>query len=214
MTAAISRREAIGQLLAAELQPRTLVNIGVGLPAIVPNFVSPDAEVIFHAEHGVIGIGPMTSAADWPGERQAMIFGERHYLVPGAAIVDHADSFALVRSGRLDAAILGAFEVDSHGRVANARLPSMALGGVGGAPEIGAGARRLIVAMEHTTAKGASRLVSFTELDVISDRRADLVVTQYGCFEPAGGRFLVTKLAPGVARQELIGATDAELVFA
>jgi len=214
MTAAASRREAIGQLLAAELQPRTLVNIGVGLPAIVPNFFSADAEVVFHAEHGVIGIGPMTSAADRPGERQATIFGDRHYLGPGAAIVDHADSFALVRAGRLDVAILGAFEVDGQGRVANARLPSMALAGVGGAPEIGAGAHRLIVAMEHATARGASRLVSFTELDVISDRRADLVVTQYGCFEPAGGRFLVTKLAPGVTRQELIRVTDAELVFA
>src|ERR1700761_1702902 len=165
MATAASRRTAIGQLLAAELQPRTLVNIGVGLPSIVPNFVSRDAEVVFHAEHGVIGIGPMTSVADRPGEQQATIFGDRHYLVPGAAIVDHADSFALVRSGRLDTAILGAFEVDGRGRMANARLPSMALGGVGGAPEIGAGARRLIVAMEHTTAKGAPRLVSFTELD-------------------------------------------------
>jgi len=153
-------RDQIAKRVAAELQDGWLVNLGLGIPTLAVNYIPEGRDVIFHSENGIIGMGPQP--ADNAVDTDLMSAGKGPVtLIPGAAFVHHADSFAVARGGRLDAAILGAYQVADNGDFANWRLPDKHVGGIGGAMDIAVGAQRVFVTMSQTDKDGTSKLVEF-----------------------------------------------------
>jgi 3-oxoacid CoA-transferase B subunit len=206
-----SVREAIAAEVAGALDDGTFVNVGIGIPGLVPHHTPDERGVVFHAEHGVVGFG-----SDRFGPQDGPVlafFGTTYRMRPGGFICDHARSFALVRAGLLDATILGAFEVEASGRFANYRTGEMASGCPGGSPELAGAARRVILAMEHRDRRGRPRLVAASALPIALPRAADLVVTELGRFVPEGDAFRAERLAPGVSEDDVRAATDAEVRF-
>ena len=203
-----SRQQMAGRL-AAEFGDGWLVNLGVGIPTLCSNTDTGDRDVVLHAENGVIGYGPVLPE----GQEDPHLVnagGQNVSLRPGAAILHHADSFALVRSGRIDAAVMGAYEAAANGDFANWKVAANAKGGgIGGAMDLAACARRVFLLLEHTTRRGAPRLVRRCALPVTARRVATLVATNYGLFEPAGEAFRVLELAPGLTLDEVRAATGA-----
>lgn len=200
--------------MAGCLEDGTFVNVGIGIPGLVPHHVPDERGITFHAEHGVIGFGSdrFGPVPDDAADDPLRFFSTSYRLRPGAFLCDHTRSFALIRSGRIDVTVLGSFEVEASGRMANWQAEGMSSGCPGGAPELAGGAKRVIVAMEHRTPDGRPRLVAATDLVVALPRRADLVVTEMGVFVPEGERFRVERLADGVTMAEVQAATAAPVV--
>lgn len=214
--------------MAGCLQDGTFVNVGIGIPGLVPHYVPDERAITFHAEHGVIGFGSDRFGPDGPiapdgrTSPDLKFFSSSYRLRPGAFLCDHTRSFALIRSGRIDVTVLGAFEVEASGRFANWQAEGMSSGCPGGSPELAGGAKRVIVAMEHCAPGGRPRLVERTELTVGLARPAHLVVTELGVFEPAGqgpdagaaagSGFRALRLADGVDLASVQAVTGAEVV--
>jgi 3-oxoadipate CoA-transferase, beta subunit len=207
----MSTRERIAAMAAGCLDDGTFVNVGIGIPGLVPHHVPDERRITFHAEHGVVGFGSDRFGPD-DGPTLAF-FGTTYRMRPGGFIGDHTRSFALVRSGRLDATVLGAFEVDAAGALANYRSAEMGSGCPGGSPELAGAARRVIAVLEHTDRRGRPRLVQRTSLPVGPARTADVVVTELGWFLPCGDAFEAQGLADGVGPADVRAATDAEVRF-
>jgi 3-oxoacid CoA-transferase B subunit len=207
--------ELIAIRIAHEIQDGMVVNIGVGIGILVSDFVPREKEILFHAEHGMVGFGPsIEGEGDEYYDPDCVVFGRYHQLLPGASVVDHAESFAIVRGGHLDLAILGAFEVSASGDLANWTMPHMASGGIGGGPDIASAAKRVIVAMEHTTRDGRPRLVEECSLPLTAPRCVSMVVTSCGVFEPGAGGLVLKEIAPGLTVDEVRAHTGARLVIA
>ena len=204
-------RQGMADRLAARFGDGWIVNLGVGIPTLCSNTDLGGRGVVFHAENGVIGYGPVLPE----GEEDLHLTnagGQNVSLRPGAAIVHHADSFAIIRSGRIDATVMGAYEAAANGDFANWKIAANAKGGgIGGAMDLAAGARRVFLLMEHTTRRGAPRLVERCALPVTARRVVTLVATNYGVFEPAGDCFRALELAPGITLEEARAATGAPL---
>jgi 3-oxoacid CoA-transferase B subunit len=201
--------------VAARRIPRDwLVNLGVGMPTGIPPYVEPERGVIFTSENGVIGYGGVLDddAAD-PDVVNAS--SNQHVsLYPGAAIVHHADSFALIRRGMNQVSILGAYEVASDGTVANWRLstePFDGLGGIGGAMDLAARAQEIWVVMEHTQRDGTPRLLEHCNLPITGGNRLTLVVTDVAVVAVRNGRFILEEHAPGFTVEEIQAMTGAPL---
>lgn len=204
--------ELIAVRIAREIEDGMVVNIGVGIGVLVSDFVPPDKEILFHAEHGMVGFGPSISGeGDEYYDPDCVVFGRYHKLLPGASVVDHAESFAIVRGGHLDLAILGAFEVSQNGDLANWSMPHMASGGIGGGPDIASAAKRVIVAMEHTTRDGRPRLVESCSLPLTAPACVDLIVTTCGVFAPTPHGLVLREIAPGLTVEEVRANTGAKL---
>ena len=204
-------RQQMADRIAAEFGDGWVVNLGVGVPTLCSNADLGDRDVVFHSENGVIGYGPALPE----GKEDLHLVnagGQNVSLRPGAAVVHHADSFALIRSGRIDATVMGAYEAAANGDFANWKVAANAKGGsIGGAMDLAAGARRVFLLLEHTTRRGAPRLVQRCALPVTARRVVTLIATNYGLFEPAGEAFRVLELAPGLALDEVRAATGAPL---
>jgi acetate CoA/acetoacetate CoA-transferase beta subunit len=203
-------RELIARRVAREIRPGTLVNLGIGLPSMVANFVSTELGVFFQAENGVIGLGAR------PPEGMEV----RHLTdagggfvtaVPGAASIDSAMSFGLIRGGHLDMTVLGGLQVDQSGHLANWKVPGKMVPGMGGAMDLVTGAARVVVAMQHS-AKGQSKIVQRCTLPLTALRRVDLVVTDLAVIEPTGMGLILRERAPGVSVEDIRAATDAALI--
>ncbi len=204
-------RQQMADRLAAEFRDGWLVNLGVGIPTLCANADTGGREVVFHAENGVVGYGPVLPEGQEDFDL-VTAGGQNVSLRPGGAILHHADSFALIRSGRIDAAVLGAYEAAANGDFANWKVAANAKGGgIGGAMDLAACARRVFLLLEHTTRRGAPRLVRRCALPVTARRVVALVATNYGLFEPAGESFRVLELAPGLTLDETRAATGAPL---
>lgn len=204
-------RDQIAARVARHLADGSFVNVGIGLPGMVPAHVPDERGILFHAEHGVIGFG--AAASDPRADATVLdFFSNRFTLRPGASVVDHPTSFALIRAGLVDATVLGAFEVAADGRFASHQNDAMPSAGVGGAPELAGGCATVIVALEHTTAAGTPRLVGRCRLPVGLPRRIDLVVTELGAFRPAGAAFAAVELAPGVSLEHVQARTGAPVL--
>jgi 3-oxoacid CoA-transferase B subunit len=204
-------RQQIADRLAREFQDGWIVNLGMGMPTMCSNTDIRPAEVIYHAENGVIGYGGVLPA----GEEDLHLVnagGQHVALNPGAAIVHHADSFAIIRSGRIDATVLGIYEVAVNGDFANWKVAGAKGGGIGGAMDLAACAKRVFVILEHTTRDGRPRLLTSCALPVTARGVATLVATNLGLFAPTGTAFRVCELAPGVTLEEVRGATGAPVV--
>jgi 3-oxoacid CoA-transferase B subunit len=204
-------RQQMADRLAHEFQEGWIVNLGVGIPTLCSNTDIGDRDILYHAENGVIGYGPVLP----PGEEDLHLVnagGQNVSLKPGAAIVHHADSFAIIRSGRIDMTVMGAYEVAANGDFANWKVGGAKGGGIGGAMDLAACAKRVFIILEHTTRKGEPRLLRACTLPVTARGVVTLVATNLGLFAPAGDGFVVRELAPGVSFEAAQQATGAPLL--
>jgi acetate CoA/acetoacetate CoA-transferase beta subunit len=199
----------IAKRIALELRDGMLVNLGIGIPTLVANYVPQGIHVFFQSENGLIGTGPVPEpgmALPWLTDAG----GQPVTALPGASTFDSATSFGLIRGGHLDVTVLGGLQVDQHGRLANWMIPGKMVPGMGGAMDLVAGARRVIVAMQHT-AKGRSKLVRECTLPLTSDRAVDLVVTELAAIAFPKGRATLLEIADGVTIEQVLAASEADL---
>jgi acetate CoA/acetoacetate CoA-transferase beta subunit len=199
----------IAKRIAQELRSGMLINLGIGIPTLVANYVPPGINVFFQSENGLIGTGPI------PEEGMAHptltdAAGHPVSALPGASTFDSAMSFGLIRGGHLDMTVLGGLQVDSHGRLANWMIPGKMVPGMGGAMDLVTGAKRVVVAMQHT-AKGKPKVVRQCSLPLTSLRPVDLVVTELAVIAFPEGRATLVETAPGVSVEQVVASTDAEL---
>ena len=201
----------IARRIARELSPGMLVNLGIGIPTLVANYVPEGMHVFFQSENGLIGTGaPPEEGMAHPTLTDAG--GRPVTALPGASTFDSAMSFGLIRGGHLDLTVLGGLQVDQCGRLANWMIPGKMVPGMGGAMDLVSGAKRVIVAMQHT-AKGASKIVKTCTLPLTSTRQVDLVVTELAVIGFEGGRATFRETAPGISVAQVTAATAAELVI-
>jgi 3-oxoacid CoA-transferase B subunit len=203
-------RQTMCNRLAMEFQDGWIVNLGVGMPTLCSNFDFKDRDIIFQSENGLIGYGRLAK----PGEEDANLVnagGQYVVLRPGAAIVHHADSFSLIRAGHVDVTVLGAYEVAENGDFANWKTPGRQGGGIGGAMDLAIGAKRIWIALEHTTRDGKPRLLKECLLAVTARGAVTKVVTDLGLFEVTPQGFLMQEIAPGYTPEEVQAVTEAKL---
>src|SRR4051794_38238482 len=199
----------IAKRIARELRDGMLVNLGIGIPTMVANYVPASMHVFFQSENGLIGTGPVPEQ----GMALAMLTdagGSPVTALPGASSFDSAMSFALIRGGHLDLTVLGGLQVDQAGLLANWVIPDKMVPGMGGAMDLVSGARRVIVAMQHT-AKGGSKIVKKCSLPLTSQRTVDLVVTELAVNQFHNGKATLQETAPGVSVEQVVQATEAKL---
>jgi 3-oxoadipate CoA-transferase beta subunit len=200
-------------MVAADLPARSVVNLGIGLPTLVASHMPPGRGVLLHSENGIIGLGPPPSP-DAVDEDLIDAGKAPATLITGAAIVDHATSFAVIRGGRLDIAVLGAFQVAQNGDLANWRVTGDALGSVGGAMDIAIGARRLFVLMRHTDKDGQPKLLRACTYPLTAKGCVKRVYTDLAVIDVCADGFVVRECAPGMEPQALRDLTDSPLQFA
>ena len=203
-------KELIARRVALELRDGTLVNLGIGLPTLVASFVPKDISVAFQSENGIIGFGaPPPDGMEDPNLSDAA--GGYISAIPGAVTFDSAVSFILIRGGHLDMTVLGGLQVDGKGRLANWMVPGKIVPGMGGAMDLVSGAKRVIVAMQHT-ARGKPKIVEELTLPPTSTRRITLLVTELAVIEPTDDGLKLKERAPGVSVNEIVASTGARLI--
>lgn len=208
----MNAKEYIAARVAKELKPGMLVNLGIGLPTLVANYIPADVEVIFHVENGFVGAGPRpASGAEDPDIVNAGV--EPISLVPGAATIDSSLSFSIVRGGHLDVTVLGGLQVDEEGNLANWMVPGKMIAGMGGAMDLATGAKRLIVAMEHTTKDGKAKIVKKCSYPLTERKVVDLIVTELAVIEVRAGKLFLKEVAPHSSLEEVLDKTEASLTI-
>ncbi|BDU39509.1 3-oxoacid CoA-transferase subunit B [Vibrio nigripulchritudo] len=203
-------RQRIAKRVAQEFNDGDVVNLGIGLPTLVANEISPEIEILFQAENGLLGIGEM---ADETNKDWDLVNAGAQYItaVEGAGYFNSADSFAIIRGGHVDATVLGALEVDEQGNLANWIVPGKMVPGMGGAMDLVVGAKKVIIAMEHT-AKGKPKLLKQCTLPLTATGQVDMVVTELGVFEITSQGMVMTEIAEGVRFDEVQSQTEAPLI--
>jgi 3-oxoacid CoA-transferase subunit B len=203
-------RDQMAARLADDVPEGWCVNLGIGIPTMVANHVPPTREVIFQSENGVIGMGP----APAKGHEDPWLINAGKQLITlakGASFVGHADSFAMIRGGHIDLTVLGAMEVAANGDIANWTIPGKMVKGMGGAMDLVAGVKRVVVVMDHANKHGESKILERCTLPLTGAGVVDLIVTDLcvmACDKKAGGLTLL-ELAPGVALDEVVAKTGA-----
>ncbi len=204
-------KELIARRVAAELKEDSLVNLGIGLPSTVANYLPAGLAVYFQAENGLIGMSPLPEAGmedPYLTDAGGSFIG----ALPGACAFDSSFSFGLIRGGHLDVTVLGGLQVDEEGLLANWTVPGAMVPGMGGAMDLVTGAKKVIVAMTHT-AKGAPKILKKCTLPLTSIRRVDLVVTELAVIEPTSEGLVLKERGPGVSVEKIVVATEAKLII-
>jgi 3-oxoacid CoA-transferase subunit B len=197
---------------AAELQDGQVVNLGIGMPTEVANHIPTDVHVTLHSENGLLGMGPFPY--DDQVDPQVINAGKQTVTVlPGGSVFDSALSFAMIRGGHVDVAVLGGLEVACNGDLANWTVPGKMTTGMGGAMDLAAGARRLIVLQTHVAKDGKSKLVQALTLPATALRCAHRIITELGVFDPAGDHFVCVERAAGVDEAQVRTSTGAPVTF-
>jgi len=202
----------IARRIARELRGGMLVNLGIGIPTLVANYISRDVQIFFQSENGLIGTGPIPEQ----GMAHPLLTdagGRPVTALPGASTFDSATSFGLIRGGHVDVTVLGGLQVDARGLLANWMIPGKMVPGMGGAMDLVTGAKRVIIAMQHT-AKGKPKLVKQCGLPLTSSRPIDLLVTEMAVIAFPDGRATLLETAPGVTVEQVMSASEAKLALA
>jgi len=197
----------IARRVAQELQDGDVVNLGIGLPTLVPDFLPPGVTITLQSENGFLGLGPLGGA---PVANLVNAGGKPCGLVPGGAFFDSATSFAIIRGGHVDVTVLGGLQVDQAGNLANWMVPGKMVPGMGGAMDLVTGARRVIVAMEHATKDGGAKILKRCTLPLTAAGRVSAIVTELAVFRFPDGRLTLTETAPGVPLETIRARTEAE----
>lgn len=206
-----SPREIIARRVACFFRAGDVVNLGIGMPTAVADYISAESNIMLHSENGFTGLGP-TSASGGAEEDVVNAGGAPVTIVAGGACFDSGTSFALIRGGHLAATVLGALEVDEAGNLANWMVPGKMVPGMGGAMDLVVGARKVIVAMEHTTKAGEPKILKKCTLPLTAAAEVDYIVTELGVMEVTPQGIVLRELAPGVTAEEIQAKTAAKLI--
>ncbi|QYH19605.1 CoA transferase subunit B [Corynebacterium aquatimens] len=199
-------------IAAEEIQDGNYINLGIGVPMLVPGNLPSNKRVVFHSENGLLGIGPYPLT----GEEDPDLINagkETITLATGAATFDSAESFAMIRGGKLDATFLGALQVSQSGDLANWNVPGKMVKGMGGAMDLVAGAKRVVILMDHVARDGSPKILKECTFPLTGARVVDRVITNLGVFDFRDGGMVLRRLAPGVTEDELRETTDAEFII-
>lgn len=205
-------KEQIAQRIAKELQDGYYVNLGIGIPTLVANYIPEGVNVVLQSENGLLGMGPFP----FEGEEDAdMINAGKQTItkLPGSSIFDSAMSFGMIRAGKVDLTVLGAMEVSDDGNIANWKIPGKMVKGMGGAMDLVASAKNIIVAMQHTNPKGESKLLSKCTLPLTGIKCVKKIVSDLGVFDVTPEGFVCIEYAPGVTIDEIKAKTAGKLTI-
>jgi len=204
-------KNGIAKRIAQELQNNTYVNLGIGIPTLIANYIPKDINVVFQSENGILGMGPFPKKGQ---EDPDLINAGKQTITsePGAVIFDSAMSFAMIRGGHVQLTVLGAMEVSEKGDIANWKIPGKMVKGMGGAMDLVASSENIIVAMTHTNRKGMSKLLKNCSLPITGINCVKKIITDLAVIDVTSRGFKLIERAPGVSVEDIINSTDAKLI--
>ena len=204
----LSSKEIIARRVAAELKDGELVNLGIGMPTLVPEYLPKDVSIVLQSENGFVGLGPVTE----PDPDLVNAGGNPAGVVPGGAFFDSLMSFSLIRGGHVDVTVLGGLQVDAQGNLANWMVPGKIIPGMGGAMDLVVGAKKVIVAMEHSAKDGAPKILNRCDLPLTGQSVVSLIVTELGVIRVSPAGLVLEEVAPGITAADVQARTEAKLI--